>query len=90
MANETQKSPTTKAVESAENLLAELKKRAEDAHRNNDEFTLRLMQDLIKVTSPIVTKALARFHREERARINNLASQLREKNREQKPVNREG
>jgi len=89
MANET-KSPTTKAVESAENLLAELKKRAEDAHRANDEFTLRLMQDLIKVTSPIVTKALARFHREERARINNLASQLREKNREQKPVNREG
>lgn len=64
--------PSTKSVESAENFLAELKKRAEDAHRNNDQFTFKLMKDLIGVTSPIVTKAVARYHREERARINGL------------------
>jgi hypothetical protein len=88
MANETNTSksvPSTKSVESAENFLVELKKRAEDAHKNNDVFTLNLMQELIKVTSPIVTRALARFHREERARISKMASELRAQNREQKP-----
>ena len=86
MANE-QKGPTP--VESAERLLAELKQRAMDAHKNNDVFTLNLMQELIKVTSPIVTKAVNRYHREERTRINNLASELRGKNREQKPAKNE-
>jgi predicted N-acyltransferase len=75
MANE-QKGPTP--VESAENLLRELKQRAEAAHKANDIFTLTLMSELIKVTSPIVTKAVNRYHREERARINQLRQQLRE------------
>ena len=69
MANEA-KRPTP--VESAENLLAELKQRAEDAYKRDDQFTFKLMRQLIGVTSPVVTKAVARYHREERARINGL------------------
>jgi hypothetical protein len=59
-------------VESAEKQLAELKQRAEEAYKRDDKFTFNLMKQLIAVTSPIVTKAVARYHREERARINNL------------------
>ena len=81
MANEP-KAPT--AVESAENLLVELKQRAEAAHKANDIFTLTLMSELIKVTSPIVTKAVNRYHREERARINQLRQQLREQSPNQR------
>jgi hypothetical protein len=77
------------SVEAAEDLLQELKQRAEDAHRNNDVFTLTLMQELIKVTSPIVTKAVARYHREERARINQMAKEVRAQNRESSPRRRE-
>jgi hypothetical protein len=68
----------TTSVEKAEALLAEMKDRAMEAHRTGDQFTMSLMQELIKVTSPIVTKAVARFHRAERSRINNLARELRE------------
>jgi hypothetical protein len=75
MANE-QKGPTP--VEKAENLLRDLKRQAEDAHKANDKFTLNLMAELIKTVSPIVTKAVNRYHREERARINALRYELRE------------
>ncbi len=75
------------SVASAENLLQELKQRAEAAHKNNDVFTLNLMQELIRVTSPIVTKAVNRYHREERARINDMARKLREQNRSQSGSN---
>ena len=75
MANEQQRGITP--VEKAEDLLRDLKKQAEDAHRANDIFTLTLMTELIKVTSPIVTKAVNRYHREERARINSLRHELR-------------
>lgn len=89
------------SVDSAQNLLAELKSRAEEAHKNNDNFMMSIYTELLKVTSPIVTKALARYHRDERARINDMARDLRakaaverEKAREQKanqsPRNREG
>jgi hypothetical protein len=71
MANERKSTP----VESAENLLAELKQRAEDAFKRQDQFTFNLMRQLITVTSPIVTKAVARYHREERARINGLGKE---------------
>ena len=75
MANERQNGPTP--VEKAETLLRDLKKQAEDAHKANDIFTLTLMTELIKVVSPLVTKAVNRFHREERARINALRTELR-------------
>ena len=80
---------TNDSVTAAENLLQELKQRAEDAHKRNDAFTLNLMQELIKVTSPIVTRAVNRYHREERARINDMARKLRAQNREQKPSRNE-
>src|SRR5205807_5034611 len=77
------------SVAAAENLLQELKQRAEAAHKNNDVFTMTLMTELIKVTSPIITRAVNRYHREERARINEMARNLRAQSREQKPSNRE-
>ena len=64
-------------VKSAEGLLKELKQRAEEAFKRDDQFTFSLMKQLIGVTSPIVTKAVARYHREERARINALRTELR-------------
>jgi hypothetical protein len=67
-----QKQPQNNSVSIAEGLLQELKQRAEEAHKRNDIFTFNLMRQLIGVTSPIVTKAVARYHREERARINGL------------------
>jgi len=83
-----QKQPNS-SVAAAENLLQELKQRAEAAHKNNDVFTLNLMTELIRVTSPIVTKAVNRYHREERARINEMARNLRSQSREQKPSKNE-
>jgi len=83
-----QKQPNS-SVAAAENLLQDLKHRAEQAHKNNDAFTFKLMCELIKVTSPIVTKAVNRYHREERARINKLGDELKGQSREQKPSNRE-
>jgi hypothetical protein len=85
MANEKGMSP----VEASQNLLAELKHRAETAHKNGDVFTFKLMCELIKVTSPIVTRALARYHREERARINQLGQDLRGQTRTASPRNPE-
>ena len=73
--------PTNKSVEAAEDLLQEMKQRAEDAHKANDVFMLGVMTELIKVASPIVTKAVARHHREERARINEMHRELRQQNR---------
>jgi hypothetical protein len=76
MANETQN--PNKSVQAAEGFLMELKKRAEDAHKANDVFMMGLMTDMIKVTSPIVTRAINRYHREERARIGKLHRELRQ------------
>lgn len=86
MANDKNTAP----VEQAENLLRELKQRAENAHKNNDLFTFDLMSELIRVTSPIVTKAVNRYHREERARINKLRDDLRGQTRTASPRNPEG
>jgi hypothetical protein len=47
------------------------------------------MSELIKVTSPIVTKAVNRYHREERARINKLRDDLRGQMRTASPRNPE-
>lgn len=69
MANEPKQ---TNSVAAAESFLVELKQRAEEAYKKDDKFTFNLMRQLIGVVSPIVTKAIARYHREERARINGL------------------
>lgn len=77
------------SVEAAEDLLAEMKQRAEDAHQKNDVFMMGVMTELLKVTSPIVTKAINRYHREERARINEMHRELRQQSRGSSAHNRE-
>jgi hypothetical protein len=72
MANEA-KGPN--AVERAETLLRDLKRQAEEAYKAGDQFYFKLMCNLIKLVSPEVTKAVARYHREERARINSLGKE---------------
>ena len=84
------------SVAAAENLLQEMKQRAADAHKNNDVFMMSVMAQLLKVVSPIVTKAIARKHREDLARINADHRELREQARNQsaqqgpKPTSRLG
>jgi len=75
--------PQNNSVTADEDLLQELKPRAEAAHKANDVFTMSLMTELIKVTSPIVTKAVNRYHREERARINEMHRELRKQSHNQ-------
>jgi len=73
---------TQKSVESAQGLLADLKARAKQAEQDDDVFTFSILNDLIKATSPIVTKAFMRLHREENAKINKAHKKLRAKHRE--------
>jgi hypothetical protein len=82
MANE-QKAPSS--VNAAEGLLNQLKSQAEQAHRANDVFMMGVYSELIRVATPVVTKAVARYHREERARLNTMHKELRKQVRESKP-----
>ncbi|HEX3641783.1 MAG TPA: hypothetical protein VHV10_10870 [Ktedonobacteraceae bacterium] len=75
----------SKSVEAAETILENLKAEAKKAHDAEDVFLMGIMTDLIAVASPIVTKAIARQHREERAKINAAHKALRAKVREQAP-----
>jgi hypothetical protein len=58
------------SVEKAEIILQNLKAEAKTAHDAEDVFLMGVLTELIAVASPIVTKAVARQHREERAKIN--------------------
>jgi hypothetical protein len=80
VANET-KHPNS--VAAAEDLLQDLKNRAQNAHKNNDVFMMGVMSQLLKVVSPIVTRAIARANREDLARINADHRELKEKHRNQ-------
>jgi hypothetical protein len=73
---------TSESVKAAESVLEELKEQANKAHQDEDVFMMSLMTELISATSPIVTKAINRLHREERATINAKHKKLREKVRE--------
>lgn len=70
---------TPNSVEQAEAILADLKDRAQKAHEQEDVFLMGVLTELIGVCSPIVTKAIARQHRESRAKINADHKNLREK-----------
>jgi hypothetical protein len=72
----------TKSVEQAEEILQDLKSRAKAAHEAEDVFLMSVLTELISVASPIVTKAVARQHREDRAKINAAHKALRGKMRE--------
>ncbi len=71
------------SVETAEAILRDLKVKAKQAHDQEDAFLMGILTELIAVASPIVTKAIARQHREERAKINAAHKKLRAKVRDQ-------
>ena len=70
-------------LDAAQSLLSDLKTRAKTAKDEEDVFTFGICNDLIKVVSPIVTKAFMRLNREENARINKAHKELRAKVRPQ-------
>jgi hypothetical protein len=80
--NETTSQFNENAVNAAQDVLADLKDKAKQAIEANDVFMSALMTDLIKTVSPLVTKSIARLHREERAQINAQHKKLCEKVRE--------
>ena len=67
------------SVETAETILENLKAEAKKAHEAEDVFLMGILTELIAVASPIVTRAVARQHREERAKINAAHKELRAK-----------
>jgi hypothetical protein len=73
---------TSESVEAAEAVLTDLKAKAKKAHEDEDAFMMGLMTDLISAASPIVTRAINRLHREDRAKINKAHAKLRKKIRE--------
>jgi len=73
----------SKSVEAAEEILRDLKTKAKAANEAEDAFLMGVLKDLIAVTSPIVTRAIARQHREDNAKINKAHKALRAKVREQ-------
>jgi len=77
------------SVEKAETILQNLKTEAKAAHEAKDVFLMSILTELIGVVSPIVTKAVARQHREERAKINAAHKALREEVRGQAPTTSE-
>jgi len=86
--NENQNQFSPKSVEAAQEVLSDLKAKAKQAHDSEDVFMMSIMTDLISVASPIVTKAVARLHREERAKINKAHKKLRAKVRPQQSESR--
>lgn len=80
---------TGASVEAAEDLLKEIKDKARAANEANDVFMMSIFTEVLATVSPIVTKAIARYHRQERAEINKQHQALRAKMRESKEATRE-
>ena len=76
MANE-----QTNPVDSVQEVLSDLKARAKRAQEANDAFLFGVLVELIKVASPIATKAYKRQLREQNAKINAAHKELRANNR---------
>ena len=72
-----------KSVEKLEAILENLKVQAKAAHEEEDVLLMSALTEMIGVCSPIVTSAIARQHREARAKINKAHKALRKKVREQ-------
>lgn len=68
---------TRDKLQDAEALLQRLKDEARKAHQEGNVFMLDLYTELVKVTSPIVTNAVKRLEREEKAAINRARKGLR-------------
>lgn len=65
------------SVESVQEVLSDLKARAKKAQEDNDAFLFGVLVELIKVASPICTKAFKRQLREQNAKINAVHADLR-------------
>lgn len=87
MAERNASNPTS--LNAAEAVLMDLKAKAADAEKRGDEFTFGLMNQLVKVVSPIVTKAHARLIREEKAEMNRRHQELKAKSRGNIPFKRD-
>jgi hypothetical protein len=72
MANETRNINRENFANTAEGVLSSLKERANQAHQSGDTALLNMYRELIKAAHPIVIRAIKRYHREERAKINAL------------------
>lgn len=77
---------TREMVRDAEGLLQRLKDEARKAHQESNVFMLDLYTELVRVTSPIVTNALERIEREEKAAINRACKGLRKSLRDGKKL----
>ena len=77
------------SVEKAETILANLKAEAKSAFEAKDVFLMSILTELIKVASPIVTTAIARQHREQRAKINAAHKKLRKETADERKAARE-
>lgn len=69
-------------VAAANGLLQEITARASQAREQNNVFLLDLYTELLRVVSPIVTRAFAHARRQERATINKAHKALRKQARE--------
>ncbi len=77
MATKQTKPITPQQVQDVEGLLQTLKDKAQAAHQAGDIYMNGIYAELVKVVSPITTRAHARMHREDRARINKGVKELR-------------
>jgi len=77
------------SVEKAETILANLKAEAKRAFDEKDAFLMSVLTELIGVASPIVTKAINRQHREQRAKINKAHAALRKETADARKAARE-
>lgn len=68
---------TNEQLEKIQNLLADMKARANAAYQANDLYMNAIYAELVKVVSPIVMRAMARKEREEKAAINKQVRSLR-------------
>lgn len=85
MANKPTKPITPQQVQDVENLLQTLKDKAQAANQAGDVYMNSIYAELVKVVSPITTRAHARMHREDRARINKGVKDLRKADQKAAP-----
>ena len=73
---------TDQDFEQVENLLHELKERANDAHQQEKTILLGMYAKLVKIVSPEVQRLKARIEREQLADFNRKHKSLRQADRD--------
>jgi hypothetical protein len=71
-------------VDAVQDILSELKGRAQEAEKANDAYVFGIYNRLVKLVSPIATQAFARQQREERARIAKTDKRMRKDARKER------